>query len=94
MTMTINVPIIDNPQPQPGPSPTPSPKPCNALQIISITPASGGEGVLTFMFPVPPIQVDKDFMSLSPTVGDYYCVNGAYKWCATAADYAARFPQV
>lgn len=91
--MTINVPIIDNPQPQPGPSPTPSPKPCGALQIIVITAAANGEAVLTFMSPVPQIHVSKDFMNLNPQAGDYYCYDAEHKWCESAADYSARFPQ-
>lgn len=92
--MTIETPIIDNPQPQPGPSPTPTPKPAGALQIIAITSAvERGEGILTFASPIPQIHVAHAFMVLDPKVGDYYCWNDDYKWCESAEDYAARFPQ-
>lgn len=86
--------ITDDQQPQPGPSPTPRPKPVIALKIISISPYSGGRGVLEFPAPFDSLLVTKDYMdTCQPVAGGYHCVSDNLKFFLPAADYEGRFPQ-
>lgn len=84
--------IIDGLQPQPAPTPTPSPKPAVALKIVSISPYSGGQGLLNFAAPFDSLLVSKAYMdTCSPVAGGYYCKNDDLKWFMTDTEFAGKF---
>lgn len=82
----------DEQQPQPGPKPTPTPRPVVALQIVSITPHSGGTGELHFPSPLDSLLVSKDYMdTCKPESGGFFCRTSSVKFFMTDADYSEQF---